>query len=50
MWARVQLAGVGGGHVGPTGILAPWLWAGAFTLLLSGEEEYPPHSIAVPLS
>lgn len=37
-------------QVGPTGIPALWLWAGAFTLLLSGEEENPLHSIAIHLS
>lgn len=46
---RVQLEGAGGGQVGPTAILALWLWVGAFTLLLGGEEEYPPHSVAVHL-
>lgn len=42
--------GVGGGQVGPTGIPALWLWAGAFTLLLSGEEENPLHSVTIHLS
>lgn len=37
-------------QVGPTGIPALWLWAGAFTLLLSGEEENPLHSVAIHLS
>lgn len=41
--------GASGRQVGPTAILALWLWEGAFTLLLGGEEEYSLHSIAVHL-